>query len=179
MAALLVVVVATGALWMSSMLPGMEGARQGIVSFELARTSERAAEIVDAWRSAGRIDEARLQLWIDYGYMLAYGLLLAIGCLWARDRFVSHGRTRAARLAHLGVWGVCVAVACDAVENALLFAVIRDPASHAIGWATAAAGAKFTLVIAAMGVITWATCATRRSRSSRARGVGGGEPAPA
>lgn len=163
----LLVLVIAGSAWMNTMLPGMEGASRGIVSFELARTPERATEIVEAWRSAGRIDEARLQLWIDYGYMVAYGLLASIGCLWARDRLRNLGRYKASSVAHVLAWGVLAAVLFDATENLLLFAVLRDPSSSAIGFATAAASAKFALLVAVIGLVATTGAAVMPGRPTR------------
>jgi len=163
-ALVLVALVAAGSAWMNSMLPGVPGADRGIVSFELARTPARATEIVDAWRAAERIDDARLQLWIDYGYMVAYGLLVSIGCLWSHDRLRSASRKRAARAAQVLAWGIFAAVAFDAAENTLLFAVLRHPSSRAIGFATAAATAKFVLLFAAIGLIAWGAISAAADR---------------
>src|SRR5690349_24136598 len=49
----------------------------GIVSFELAGSADRSQEIQDEWGEDGR-DAARQQLWIDYGFMLAYGAFLVL-----------------------------------------------------------------------------------------------------
>ena len=166
-ALVLAALVVAASAWMNAMLPGMDGASTGILSFELARTPERAAEIVDVWRAAGRIDDARLQLWVDYPYMVAYGLLLSLGCIWARDRALVRGRPGLARAGYLLAWGALVAAILDAVENALLFAVLRDPSSGAIGFATAAASAKLVLLVAAMGLIAAAGAGGLRERMGR------------
>jgi hypothetical protein len=56
-----------------------------MVPFELSGGQGRADEILAEWGEAGR-DAAREQLWIDYGFMLAYGTFLGLGAAAVRDR---------------------------------------------------------------------------------------------
>ena len=68
----------------------------GILDFEFVRTTSRANDILSEWGSDGR-SAARTSLWIDYGYLVAYVLLLALGCLAVADRFRRAGRDTWAR----------------------------------------------------------------------------------
>src|SRR5690349_24970428 len=68
----------------------------GIVSFELAGSADRSQEIQDEWGEDGR-DAARQQLWIDYGFMLAYGAFLVLRSEERRvgkELILRRGRTR-------------------------------------------------------------------------------------
>ena len=103
-------------------------APNGIVSFELARTPEKAFQILASWEPIpGQgvvIQKAKLfaafGLGIDYLFMPLYALTLAFGTLLAAGR---HG----AWLKFLGIvtgYGAFVAAAFDAVENYALFQIL-------------------------------------------------------
>lgn len=123
----------------------------GIVGFELAGTRERAAEILADWGEKGR-DAARLSLWVDYPYLLAYGAFGALAVAATRDTARSRGWER---LSRHGAWIVALPVAgaaCDAVENAgLLLALDGRGGDAAPAVALAFALMKFacTLTVAA------------------------------
>jgi hypothetical protein len=91
----------------------------GIVSFELAFTEERAAEIRADWGEEG-MDAARTSLRVDFAYLFAYGalLLLAVMATSANAR-----RRSWRRLAALGSPAMIAAIAAplfDAIENVWL-----------------------------------------------------------
>lgn len=60
----------------------------GIVSLEFAGSSARARNIVDAWREAKVLDQAKLLQWIDFTFIAAYSMTLSLACIWA-TKFVS------------------------------------------------------------------------------------------
>ncbi len=95
----------------------------GIVPFELAGSSDRAAEILADWGADGR-DAARASLWLDYLYLAAYGTFLWLAVRALRDAAVARGW---ARFARPGGWIAVLALACaaaDAVEDAFLLLVL-------------------------------------------------------
>src|SRR3954451_20805327 len=91
----------------------------GIVSLELSGGQEQADEILAEWGDEGR-DAARESLWIDFGFLLAYGTFLTLALRWARVVALERGRTRLARIGIVAVWLGAVAAACDAIENVFL-----------------------------------------------------------
>ena len=70
---LLVLTLAVGAL----ALPALDDMGSvGIIEFELARTSEQASEFYGELGETGR-DSAEDSLYLDYPYLILYGLFLA------------------------------------------------------------------------------------------------------
>jgi hypothetical protein len=95
-------------------------AQPNIVDFELAGTTDRAAQIINAWDMQDRI-RAGFNLGIDYLYMPVYSTLIALACVWGAGVLTSR-RWRAAGLS-LG-WGLWAAALFDAVENAMLTTIL-------------------------------------------------------
>jgi hypothetical protein len=124
----------------------------GIVAFELAGSADRSEEIRAEWGEDGR-DAARQQLWIDYGFMLAYGAFLVLAAAATRDLARSRGWRRLAAFGVLAVPAGGIAAACDAVENACLLLTLGDAGSWAPVVATVFAAAKFALLAVAVAYI--------------------------
>lgn len=116
----------------------------GVVPFEVAGTSEEAREILDDWGERGR-DAARLSLNVDYAYLVAYSIFLAVGCTIAGGRLARRGMSRLARLGPLLGWAQFAAAACDAIENAALLRVLDGHTDVYPGIALFAAIPKFAL----------------------------------
>jgi hypothetical protein len=117
----------------------------GIVSFEFAGDRETAIRMLEAWGGPGRRDAVR-SLRLDFGFLVAYAIGLALLCARAAD----HARAARSRLAAPGAllaWGQLAAGGLDAIENLALLRVLGG-SSHA-AWpvlAAACAGPKFALV---------------------------------
>jgi hypothetical protein len=114
----------------------------GIVPFELAGTAAKAEAIMARWGETGQ-RAARQSMWLDFGYMSSYGILL--GLLIDRRR---------RRRGH-PTWLPAVAagaVAGDAVEGVALLRVLdrRDVAVNARR-AQLAASIKFAIIAVALG----------------------------
>ncbi|MCV7415686.1 hypothetical protein [Mycolicibacterium litorale] len=114
----------------------------GIVAFELAGTAAKAEDIMGRWGPTG-LRAARQSMWLDFGYMTSYGILLAL--LVDRRR---RGRGHPQWLPALAAG----AVAADAVEGVALLRVLdrREMAANARR-AHVAASIKFALIAAALG----------------------------
>jgi hypothetical protein len=97
-------------------------AEPSIVDFELAGTTDRTAEIINAWDMQDRI-RAGFNLGFDYLYMPVYSTLIALACVWGAGVLASR-QWRVTGLL-LG-WGLWAAVLFDAVENAMLTVVLFD-----------------------------------------------------
>jgi hypothetical protein len=122
----------------------------GIVAFELAGTEERAEEILDDWGEDGR-DAARVSLVVDYAFLVAYSLFLAVACTVASERLARRGLARVARAGAPLAWAQFAAGACDAIEDAALLRVLEGHTDVYPAIALAAAIPKFALT--GLGVI--------------------------
>lgn len=147
------------AVAMLALLAAMQPAEQrmtdngpGMVPFELAGSAERSQEIRAEWGEDGR-DAARQQLWIDYGFMLAYGAFLVLAAAATRDLARSRGWRRLIALGALAVPAGGIAAACDAVENACLLLTLGGAGGWAPVTATVFAAVKFALLLIALAYI--------------------------
>lgn len=114
----------------------------GIIPFELAGTAAKAENIMGRWGEAGQ-RAARRSMWLDFGYMSSYGILL--GLLIDRRRRLRGHPTWLPALA-------AGAVAGDAVEGVALLRVLdrRNIAGNARR-ARTAASVKFAILAVALG----------------------------
>lgn len=114
----------------------------GVISFELAGSAAKAEDVLDSWGPDGR-RAARQSLWLDFGYMTSYGILLGL--------LVDRRRRRRGHPAWLPAVAAG-AVAGDALEGVTLLRVLdrRDIAANA-RVAQIAASIKFALIAAALG----------------------------
>lgn len=139
----------------------------GIVPFELAGSSERAAEIMAEWGEEGQ-DAARLSLWLDFPYLVAWGSFLALAVAAVRSRAAERDWRRFARVGGVVVVFAVVAAACDAVEDVnLLLTLEGHGGSAAPAIAMGFAVAKFALMIVAViylaaGLLAMAVAGRRR-----------------
>ena len=118
----------------------------GIIPFELAGTAAAAEDIMNRWGEDGR-RAARLSMWLDFGYMSSYGILLGL--------LIDHRRRRRGHPAWLPALAAG-AVAGDAVEGVTLLRVRdrRDIAQNA-RTARVAASLKFAILAAALGYVVY------------------------
>jgi hypothetical protein len=124
----------------------IEGAPLGIVSLELAGTSERTRFIMDAWGPELQDRARTVQRW-DYPFIIAYTLVLAfavagVGVILRDQRFI-------AELSGIFAWAAVAAGVLDVVENLALTRVLNSETSQP--WpriAQIAAGGKFVLLFA-------------------------------
>ncbi|HWO82906.1 MAG TPA: hypothetical protein VNM38_03850 [Solirubrobacterales bacterium] len=140
-------------LWaMSPMEDRMQANGPGMVPFELSGGQERADEILAEWGDDGR-DAAREQLWIDYGFMLAYGAFLGLAGAAVRDRCRRRGLGRLAAAGGIAIWLGPLAAAFDALENACLLLTVGGHGAPFPSLATAFAACKFALLAAAIAYL--------------------------
>lgn len=118
----------------------------GVIEFELARTAEKASEYYGALGEEGR-DEARTQLYLDFPYLVLYGLLYAAAAIVVAARGAERGMTRLARWGRPAALAGLLGAACDAVENAALLRVLDGHTDQPWpGIAFTFATAKFALI---------------------------------
>ncbi len=99
-----------------------EAAPQGIVSFELAKTESHAAAILSSWNDAARIS-AGLSLGVDYLFLFAYSLSIALGCVLLGGLERNRGTILVPIAAPLA-WMQLLAALLDAVENYALIQLL-------------------------------------------------------
>lgn len=120
----------------------------GILSYEFAWSRDRAQQILDAWVALK--GTAKRQLLLDFGFLVAYPLLLSLACAMLAES--PHNSTAA-----VGVfisWAVLAAGPLDAAENFALLRMLDTGASDGLaqlaGWC---AGIKFLLVYSGLGYL--------------------------
>ena len=121
----------------------------GIIEFELARTSEQASEYYGELGEEGR-DAAEDSLYLDYPYLILYGLFYAAACMVVAERAAERGMTRLVSWGRPLMWASVAGAACDAVENLALLRVLDGHTDQPWpGLAFTFASVKFLLLTAA------------------------------
>jgi hypothetical protein len=121
----------------------------GIIEFELARTAEQASEYYGELGESGR-DAAEDSLYLDYPYLILYGLFYAAACVVVAARAEERGMTRLASWGRPLAWGAIIGAACDAAENLALLRVLDGHTDQPWpGLAFTFASVKFLLLTAA------------------------------
>jgi hypothetical protein len=159
-------------LWaMSPMEDRMQANGPGMVPFELSGGQERADEILAEWGEDGR-DAAREQLWIDYGFMLAYGAFLGLAGAAVRDLCRRRGLGRLAAAGGIALWLGPLAAGFDALENACLLLTVGGHGAPFPSLATAFATCKFALLVGAIAYLLVGLAAVigRRGREEQPSG---------
>jgi hypothetical protein len=138
-------------------------APRGIVSYEFAGTTDRVTAIFAGWDEQARV-HAGFSLGFDYLFMPLYAMTIALGCLWAAERW----RWRpVAGLGSLLAWGVWGAAVLDAVENLALWQLLTGPVADpwpALAWWCALI--KFVLVgLGMVYILAGAIAGLERSRT--------------
>jgi hypothetical protein len=124
----------------------------GIVPFELAGSQDRADEILSEWGEDGQ-DAARESLWIDFGFLLAYGTFLTLALAATRDLAQRRGWRRLTRIGGVVATFGAFAAAFDALENVFLLLTLDGAGSATPLLATVFATCKFVLLVAAIAYL--------------------------
>jgi hypothetical protein len=138
----------------------------GIVPFELAASQDRADEIMGEWGEKGQ-DAA---LWIDFGFLLAYGAFLTLGLAAVRDLARERGWGRLAAIGGVAVFFGALGAAFDALENVCLLLTLDGAGAAFPLLATIFASCKFLLLAAAIAYLL-AGLAARLSAPASGRRV--------
>jgi hypothetical protein len=172
--------IATGiamvALWIAlgALERSLPDGTPGVIEFEFVGSEERATEMLAEWGDAGR-DDIRLSLWLDYGFMLAYGAFFTLAALATRDFARRSGRGTLAAAGRLAPYCAAAAAVFDAGENTFLLLVLGGhggPAAPVL--ATVCASVKWVLITLAVAYVVWGLVSrlllSRRQGASTARG---------
>ena len=140
----------------------------GMVPFELSGGQDRAEEILSEWGEEGQ-DAARESLWIDFGFLLAYGAFLTLALLATRDLARERGWRRLAAVGGAVVSFGALAAAFDALENACLLLTLDGTGAALPLLATVFAACKFALLAVAIAYLLAGLAARLLDRSPSAR----------
>jgi len=124
----------------------------GIVPFELTGGQDRADEILAEWGEDGQ-DAARESLWIDFGFLLAYGTFLTLALAAVRDLARERGWRRLATIGAVVVSFGALGAAFDAFENICLLLTLDGAGAALPVLATIFAACKFILLAAAIAYL--------------------------
>jgi hypothetical protein len=139
----------------------------GMVPFELTGGQDRADEILSEWGQDGQ-DAARQQLWIDFGFLLAYGTFLTLALASARDLARGRGWRRLAAVGGVAVSFGALAAAFDALENVCLLLTLDGAGAAFPLLATIFATCKFLLLAAAIAYLLASLAMRLRDRGPAA-----------
>jgi hypothetical protein len=134
----------------------------GMVPFELTGGQDQADEILAEWGEEGQ-DAARESLWIDFGFLIAYGAFLTLALAAVRDLARERDWRRLAAIGGIAVSFGALVAAFDALENICLLLTIDGAGTAFPLLATIFATCKFVLLIAAIAYLV-AGLATRLLR---------------
>jgi hypothetical protein len=137
----------------------------GIVPFEVTGGEHRADEILAEWGNDGR-DAARQSLWIDFGFLVAYGTFLTLALAATRDLARRRDWSRLAAIGGVVVSFGALGAAFDALENICLLLTIDGAGAAFPVLATIFATCKFVLLAAAI-LYLLAGLAMRVGRTTR------------
>lgn len=140
----------------------------GIVPFELTGGQDRADEILAEWGEDGQA-AARESLWIDFGFLLAYGIFLTLALAATRDLARMRGWRRLARIGGIVVSFGALGAAFDALENICLLLTLDAAGAAFPLLATIFAACKFLLLTAAIAYLLAGLVMRWRSRDPAAR----------
>ena len=124
----------------------------GIVPFELTGGQDRADEILAEWGEEGR-DAARESLWIDFGFLIAYGTFLTLALRAVRGMAGGRGWSRLHALGGFAIWLGASAAAFDALENVCLLLTLGGAGAAFPLLATIFATCKFASLALAIAYL--------------------------
>jgi len=124
----------------------------GMVPFELTGGQDRTDEILSEWGEDGQ-DAARESLWIDFGFLLAYGTFLTLALAAVRDLAGSRGWRRLAAIGGVAISFGALGAAFDALENICLLLTLDGAGIAFPLLATIFAACKFILLAAAIAYL--------------------------
>lgn len=130
----------------------MEDRGPGMVPFELTGGQDRAGEILSEWGEDGQ-DAARESLWIDFGFLLAYGTFLTLALLAVRDLARARSWRRLAATGGFIVFFGALGAAFDALENICLLLTLDGAGAAFPLLATIFAACKFALLTIAIAYL--------------------------
>jgi hypothetical protein len=124
----------------------------GIVPFEVAGSQSEADKIMAEWGDKGQ-DAAREQLWIDFGFLAAYGTFLTLAIASLRDRARRRGLRRLSAIGAFIAGFGAIGAGFDALENICLLLTLGGTGSAFPFLAATFAYAKFFFTAVAVAYL--------------------------
>lgn len=124
----------------------------GIVPFEVAGSQSEADRIMGEWGDGGQ-DAARQSLWIDFGFLIAYGTFLTLAIAAVRDRARRCGLRRLAAIGGFIAGFGAIGAGFDALENICLLLTLGSAGSAFPFLAATFAYAKFFFTAVAVAYL--------------------------
>jgi hypothetical protein len=124
----------------------------GMVPFELTGGEDRAEEILAEWGDEGQ-DAARESLWIDFGFLIAYGTFLTLAVAATRDLATERGWSGLAGVGRVVTPFGALGAAFDALENVCLLLTLGDAGKAYPLLATVFAACKFFFLAVAIAYL--------------------------
>jgi hypothetical protein len=140
----------------------------GIIAFELTGGENRAEEVLAEWGSEGR-DAARESLWIDFGFLLAYGAFLSLALAATRDLARERHWRRLTAIGGIVVSFGALGAGFDALENICLLLALDGAGAAFPLLATVFATCKFVLLAAAISYLLAGLVTRLRGRNAATR----------
>ena len=138
----------------------------GIISLQLAGTTQAAKQVVYDWGPRDRLSAA-FGLGLDYLFLSSYSLWMFFGCRWAAVQWMKSNPSRGSLFALLA-WGAILAGLLDAAENIVLLIFLQsDGRSVLYPLAFWCAVAKFLLILMSVGIWISGTRAPREAGAAR------------
>ncbi len=139
-----------------------------MVPFELSGDQDRADEILAEWGDEGQ-DAAREQLWIDFGFLLAYGTFLTLALTAVRDLARRRGWLRLAAIGGVVAWFGALGAGFDALENTCLLLTLDGAGAAFPLLAPTFAACKLVLLALAIAYLLTGLAMRLRSGATLAR----------
>ncbi len=140
----------------------------GMVPFELTGGQHRADEILSEWGEDGQ-DAARESLWIDFGFLLAYGAFLTLALAAIRDLARERDWRRLAAIGGIAVSFGALGAGFDALENVCLLLTLNGAGTAFPLLATFFAACKFAFLALAIAYLVAGLAMRMRGRGTAAQ----------
>jgi len=124
----------------------------GMIPFELTGGQHRADEILSEWGEDGQ-GAARESLWIDFGFLLAYGTFLTLALRAVRDMATARHWHRLDALGAVAIWFGAICAGFDALENVCLLLTLDETGAAFPLLATIFASLKFAFLTMAIAYL--------------------------
>ncbi len=95
--------------------------KAGIVSLELAKTTEQSTIIIDQWKKAQVVEQAISNTYIDFGFILFYALFLYAFCFYISTK----QQPWAASISRTLAVAALTAGLCDVIENYFMLQLLE------------------------------------------------------
>ncbi|HEX4957813.1 MAG TPA: hypothetical protein VFV46_06515 [Lacibacter sp.] len=96
--------------------------KAGIVSLEVAKTTEQVNVILNQWKKDGIIQQAITNTWIDFVFLLFYALFLYAYCFFISNKQQPWAATASRTL---GLTALAAGL-CDVIENYFMLQLLQE-----------------------------------------------------